>query len=464
MKSMELAEPYKIKAIEFVRKTTREERERLIKEVGYNVFALRSGDIFIDLLTDSGTGAMSDSQWAGLMMGDESYAGSRSFYNMRDAVREVMGYEHVLPTHQGRGAEQVLDHVLVKEGDAIPGNIHFDTTKAHIEFRKASAVDCTIDEAYDPTLIHPFKGNLDIGKLRAAIEKSGRERIPYILITVTCNSGGGQPVSVANIREVSGVAKEYGIPLFLDAARFSENAYFIKQREDEFRSATIQEIVLAMTGPTDGCTMSAKKDANVNMGGFIAMRDEELYKKCATTGVLFEGFPTYGGLSGRDMEAIAVGMRESVREDWLTSRIRQTRYLGERLKENGVPILEPIGGHAVYVDVKRFLPHIPQEQYPGMALCAELYVEAGVRGVEIGTVLEGRDPVTGKNRPPRLELMRLTIPRRTYTYNHMDVVVEALTNVYRRRHGIRGFEFDYEPPLLRHFTATFRPLKDSNNE
>ena len=459
--AMDRAEPYKIKAVEFIQKSTKEFREKRIEECGYNVFFLTSDDIFIDLLTDSGVGAMSDNQWAGIMKGDETYAGSKNFAHLKEAINDIMGFPYVVPTHQGRGAEHVLDKVLIAEGDAIPGNKHFDTTKAHIEDKHGIAVDCTIDEAYHPEIDHPFKGNVDIGKLEKAILDYGREKVPYILVTVTCNSGGGQPVSMENIRQVHAIAKEHRIPLFFDAARYAENAWFIKQREDEYKDITIREIVKEMMSYGDGLTMSAKKDAIVNIGGFIAMRDEELYQKCALLGVLYEGFPTYGGLAGRDIEAMARGLYEGVRLDYLTARIGQTHYLGKKLKEAGIPIMNPIGGHAVYVDGKAFLPHIPQTQFPAWTLSIELYIECGVRGVEIGTILDGRDPLTGEERLPKMDLLRLTIPRRVYTNNHMDVVVEGLAAIKERKDEIIGMKFDHEPPVLRHFLC---PMKRVNEE
>lgn len=458
--AMDRAEPYKIKAVEFITKSTREFRERRIRECGFNVFFLTSDDIFIDLLTDSGVGAMSDNQWAGIMLGDETYAGSRNFQHFKETVQDILGFPYVVPTHQGRGAENILDRVLITEGDVIPGNQHFDTTKAHIEDKKGVAVDCTIEEAYDPELDHPFKGNLDIGKLEAVIAEYGVEKVPYILVTITCNSGGGQPVSIENIRKVSVVARRHGIPLFFDAARFAENAWFIKQREPEFTNSTIREIVAEMMSHVDGMTMSAKKDAIVNIGGFIAMRDEGLYRKCAMLGVLYEGFPTYGGLAGRDIEAMARGLYEGIRLDYLTARIGQTRYLGNALKMEGIPIMNPVGGHAVYVDARAFLPHIPPDEFPAWTLSVELYIEAGVRGVEIGTVLNGRDPVTGDNRFPRLDLLRLTIPRRVYTDNHMNVIVEGMAAIRERRDGIVGMKFDHEPPVLRHFLCTMKRVNE----
>jgi len=456
LSAIDRAEPWKVKAVEFIQKTTRDYRERKIKQCGYNVFFLTSDDIFIDLLTDSGVGAMSDNQWAGIMMGDETYAGSKNFVHLRESIKDIMGFPYMVPTHQGRGAENVLNKVLIKNGDVIPGNKHFDTTKAHIEDKKGTAIDCTIDEAFEPEIDHPFKGNIDLKKLEKVILEFGQERIPYILLTITCNSGGGQPVSLENIRQVNALAKEYNIPLFFDAARYAENAWFIKQREKGYADKTIREIVSEMLSYGDALTMSAKKDAIVNIGGFIAMRDEELYKKCALMGVLFEGFPTYGGLAGRDLEAIARGLYEGVRYDYLSSRIGQTHYLGTRLKEIGVPIINPIGGHAVYVDGKTFLHHIPQTQFPSWTLSVELYIECGVRSVEIGTILEGRDKKTGQERLPKLDLLRLTIPRRVYTDNHMDVVVEGMEGIKERKEDIVGFKLDYEPPVLRHFLCTMK--------
>ncbi len=458
MKDIIKAEPYRIKMVEPIKMNTRAEREKLIKKVGYNQFALRSEDVYIDLLTDSGTGAMSDYQWAGIMLGDESYAGSRNYYNLKDCVKTLFGYDYIIPTHQGRGAENVLFHVLIKPGQYVLGNMHFDTTKTHIELKHGRAVNLAADISYDTQADHPFKGNIDIEKLVKFIEENGKENIAFILMTITCNSAGGQPVSMENIRETREVADRYGIPMFFDAARFAENAYFIKKREKDYKDKTIREIAMEMFSYGDGCTVSAKKDGLVNIGGFIALNDEKLYRLASQVVVAYEGFPTYGGLAGRDMEALARGLQEVVEIDYLESRIDQIEYLGQKLREAGIAISEPVGGHAVFVDVKRFLSHIPQEHFPGQALCVELYLEAGVRGVEIGTVLAGRDPETGKNIYPELELVRLTIPRRVYTYRHMDVVAQALANIYDRRESVKGLRFTYEPPILRHFTAEFEPI------
>jgi len=438
--------------------TTREERERLLEEAGYNLFLLPSEAVYIDLLTDSGTSAMSDNQWAGMLLGDEAYAGSRNFHHLRAAVKEVMGFDYVLPTHQGRGAENILFTTLVQRDreQYIPNNMHFDTTKAHVQHKGARPVDLVREIAYDPVARHPFKGDMDTEKLESFIQEKGVEKIPLVMLTITCNSGGGQPVSLANIRAVSAICKKYGIPFFIDACRFAENAYFIKQREEGYADKSIPEIVREIFSYADGCTMSGKKDGLANIGGFVAMRDEELYRRVQVWGVLFEGFPTYGGLAGRDMEVLARGLREVCREDYLRYRIDQVNYLGDRLLEAGIPIIEPVGGHAVYLDAKRFLPHLPQDQFPGQALAVALYLEGGIRGVEIGTVLAGRDPETGEHDYPQLEMVRLAIPRRVYTYRHMDAVVATVKKVYQKRDQIKGLRFTYEPPVLRHFTARFQ--------
>ena len=449
--------PYKIKVIEKINLIPRGEREKRIREVGYNLFLLQSEDVFIDLLTDSGTGAMSDNQWAGIMLGDESYAGSVNFKHLTDAVKSIMGFKYVLPTHQGRGAEHILDEILVKPGQYVIGNMHFDTTRAHIRNMKGRAIDCVIEEAYQPDVEHPFKGNIDISKLEELINKDSGN-IAYVLITATCNSGGGQPVSLENIRLVHKITKKNNIPLYLDAARYAENAFFIKEREVGYKDKSIREIVKEMMSYMDGCTMSAKKDAITNIGGYIALNDETLYKKMAHKTVLFEGFITYGGMAGRDMEALARGLFEGIDEEYLKYRIGQVRYLGERLSDAGIPIMKPIGGHAVFIDGKAFLPHIKQENFPSHALCVECYIEGGIRVIEIGTILAGRDQKTGKDIYPRLDLVRLAVPRRVYCSEHLDYVCETVSNVYKRREEIKGFEFDNESPVLRHFLSTFRKV------
>ncbi len=454
------AESYKIKMVEALRRSTREERVKWIEEAKFNVFNLKSEQIFIDLLTDSGTGAMSDKQWSELMLGDESYAGASSFYKMKNAIKNIFGFDYFLPTHQGRAAENVLFSVLVKEGDIVPGNAHFDTTKGHIEFRKATAIDCTIDEAYNTTIQHPFKGNVDLGKLEHVIKNNPVEKIPMIIITLTCNSSGGQPVSLENMKQVYSMAKKYGIRVLFDSARFAENAYFIKTREKGYENKTIREIVKEMYLYADGATMSCKKDAIVNMGGFIGFKDKELYKQSSMYNIMFEGFVTYGGMSGRDMNALTQGLYEGTDFDYLETRIKQVEYLGNRLINFGIPIQHPIGGHAIFVDVMRFLPHVPQEQFQAQVLVVELYIESGVRGVEIGTLMADRDPVTRENRYPELELMRLALPRRVYTNNHMDVVATALKNIYDRRETItKGLQIVNEAPILRHFTVELERVK-----
>lgn len=455
----EYAEPYRIKVVEPIELTTREEREKIIKEAGYNVFNIPSDKVYIDLLTDSGTSAMSNHQWAGLMLGDEAYAGGRNFYHLRDTVREITGFEHVLPTHQGRAAENILTTMLVKPGQRVLGNMHFDTTEGHIRLKGGEPVNLVIKEGLKTATRHPFKGNIDIGRLIEEIETYGKERISYINITVTCNSNGGQPVSMENIREVRRIAKEHSIPVFLDAARFAENAYFIREREEGYGNKSIAEIALEMFSYADGFTMSAKKDGLVNIGGIFATRDEGLYKKACQWGIVYEGFLTYGGLAGRDLEAMAQGLKEVLNEDYLESRIGQVAYLGESLLEHGIPIIEPVGGHGVYLDAKRFLPDIPQSTFPAQALVVELYVEAGIRAVELGTAAFGRrDEETGEMIYPALELVRLAIPRRVYTDRHMDMVVRALRNIRERRDEIRGLKLIYEAPVLRHFTAEFERL------
>lgn len=453
------AEPYRIKMVESIRCSTREEREQWIKDAGYNLFNLRSDQVFIDLLTDSGTGAMSDKQWSEMMLGDESYAGASSYYKLKSAIKDLLGFDHFLPTHQGRAAENVLFSVLVKEGNVVPGNSHFDTTKGHIEFRKAEAFDCTIDEAFDTTIDHPFKGNLDLGKLEDVLKKYPREQVPLIIVTITCNSSGGQPVSLANIKGVRQLADKYKVPVIFDSARFAENAYFIKTREEGQQDRSIREIVAEMFSYADGMTMSSKKDAIVNIGGFIALRDPELFRQASVFNIMFEGFLTYGGLAGRDLNAIAQGLYEGTEFDYLKSRINQVGMLGQKMTGLGVPVQMPYGGHAIFVDASKVLAHLPKEHFRAQTLAVELYIEAGIRGVEIGAIMADRDPVTRENRYPELELLRLAIPRRTYTNDHMNYVAVAMGNVYERRLQITtGLEIVEEAPILRHFTVKLRKI------
>ena len=450
-------EPYKIKMTEDIYVSNREEREKWIEEAGYNLFNLASDHVFIDLLTDSGTGAMSDKQWAEMMIGDESYAGSRSFTKLKNVVEDVLGFPYTLPTHQGRAAENVLFSVLVKEGNVVPGNSHFDTTKGHIEFRKAHAVDCTIDEAFDINAIHPFKGNIDLVKLEEVYKSHPKENIPFCLITITCNSSGGQPVSMENIKGVKALSDKYGIPVFFDAARFAENAYFIKEREEGYANKTIKEIVKEVFSYGEGFTMSAKKDGLVNIGGILALRDLDLYRSCGNFGIIFEGYLTYGGLAGRDLGALAQGLMEATEYNYLKGRISQVEYLGNKLMEYGIPVQKPIGGHAVFVDALTFLPNVPRSEYPAQTLGIELYKEGGVRGVEIGTLLADRDPETRLDRFPKLELLRLALPRKTYTFKHMDYIAAALQNIYDRREEIKsGYEIVWEADVLRHFTVQLK--------
>lgn len=454
-----IIEPFKIKAVEPIRMTTREEREERLRAAGYNVFLLHADDVLIDLLTDSGTSAMSSEQWAAVMRGDESYAGSRSFYRFERSIQNIFGFTHVLPTHQARAAERILCSVMLKKGDVVPNNSHFDTTRANIEYTGAEAVDLVIAEGRVPSARHPFKGNMDVARLEALIADVGRERIPFCMLTVTNNSGGGQPVAMANLRAVSEVCRRHQIPFYIDACRFAENAYFIKLREPGYADQSPLEIAQEMFSLADGCTMSAKKDGLANIGGFIATNDERLAAEGRNLLILTEGFPTYGGLAGRDLEAIAVGLEEALDPDYLQYRITSTAYLGEHLAREGVPIVQPPGGHAVYLDAAGFLPHIPPLELPGQALVAELYREAGIRAVEIGTVMFGkRDPATGEERPGPQELVRLAIPRRVYTQSHIDYVVEATLEVWGRRESLRGFRFTEQAPFLRHFTARFAPL------
>jgi tryptophanase len=448
------AEPFKIKMVENIYRSSREERERWIKEAKYNLFNLRSERVYVDLLTDSGTGAMSDRQWSAMMVGDESYAGASSYYRLKDAIREITGFEYFLPTHQGRAAENVLFSVLVKEGDIVPGNSHFDTTKGHIEFRKATAVDCTVDIASKPSEIHPFKGNVDIDKLEDVLKKSPREKVSCIVVTITNNASGGQPVSMANLRDVKKVADKYGIRVVLDSARFAENAMFIKMREKGYESKSVREIAREMFSYADAMTMSSKKDAIVNMGGFIGFREEELFRKASTYNIMYEGFITYGGMSGRDMNALAQGLFDGTEDSFLESRLKQVAYLAEKLNSYGVPMIQPAGGHAVFIDATAFLPKVKREEFTAQTLAIELYLEGGIRGSEIGTLMADRDPVTRENRFPRLELLRLAVPRRVYTNNHIDYVAAAAGSVFERRMSItNGMKIIWEAPIMRHFTV-----------
>ncbi len=443
-----IIEPFRIKSVEPIRWTTRAEREQLLREAHYNLFLLAADDVLIDLLTDSGTGAMSTYQWGAIMEGDESYAGSRSYIRFRDSVQDIFGYKHVIPTHQGRAAERILFSVMVKKGDVVPNNTHFDTTRANVEHACGEALDLPIAEGKQPSLIHPFKGNMDVVALEQAIQRVGRERIPLVMLTVTNNSGGGQPVSMENARAVSAICKKHGIPFYFDACRFAENAYFIKLREKGYEDKTPKQIAQEMFALGDGCTMSAKKDGMANIGGFLCTNDDLLAQQEKDLLILTEGYPTYGGLAGRDLEAIAVGLQEALHEDYLKYRIASTAYLGNHISQQGVPIVLPPGGHAVYLDARAFVPHIPLEEFPGVALACELYLEGGIRSVEIGTLMFGN--------AAKMDLVRLAIPRRTYTQSHVDYVIEVILEVWERRDWIRGYKLTYEPPFLRHFTAQFK--------
>ena len=451
MRARTIIEPFRIKSVEPLHWTTRPQREALLKAASHNLFQLPADAVLIDLLTDSGTGAMSTRQWAAIMKGDESYAGSRSFDRFRDSVRDIFGFRHVIPTHQGRAAERILFSVMCRKGDVVPNNTHFDTTRANIEFVGAEAVDLLRPEGREPSLNHPFKGNMDVEALESLIQRVGRERVPLVMLTITNNSGGGQPVSLENVRAVSAVCRRHSIPLYFDACRFAENAYFIKLRESGYESKTPKEIAREIFSYGDGCTMSAKKDGLANIGGFLCTNDDTLAQQEKNLLILTEGYPTYGGLAGRDLEAIAVGLQEALHEDYLRYRIASTAYLGNHIAAEGVPIVQPPGGHAIYLDARAFLPHIPPQQFPGVALACELYVEGGIRSVEIGTLMFGE--------AAKMDLVRLAIPRRVYTQSHIDYVVEVILEVWRHREQVRGLRLTYEAPFLRHFTARLSPLE-----
>ena len=445
-----IIEPFRIKSVEPIRWTTRADREKLLRAAHYNLFLLPAADVLIDLLTDSGTGAMSTHQWAAVMEGDESYAGSKSFDRFRNSVQDIFGYRNVIPAHQGRAAERILFGVMCKKGDVVPNNTHFDTTRANVEFVGAEAVDLVIAEGRDPRAKHAFKGNMDVVALEQLIQRVGRERIPLVMLTVTNNSGGGQPVSMENVRQVSALCKRHRIPLYFDACRFAENSYLIKLRESGYQSNSPKQIAQEMFSYGDGCTMSAKKDGMANIGGFLCTNDDLLAQQEKDLLILTEGYPTYGGLAGRDLEAIAVGVQEALEEDYLRYRIASTAYLGNHIAEQGVPIVQPPGGHAVYIDARAFLPHIPAELFPGVALAAELYLEGGIRSVEIGTLMFGA--------AAQMDLVRLAIPRRVYTQSHIDYVVEIILEVWKKRDSVRGLKLKYEAPFLRHFTAKLEPV------
>jgi len=453
------AEPYKIKMVELLKMTTREQREAAIAEAGYNTFLLKSEDVYIDLLTDSGVGAMSDRQWAGLMMGDEAYAGSRNFYHLRDTVEEYYSYKYTVPTHQGRGAENILSQILIKPGDYVPGNMYFTTTRLHQELAGGVFVDVIIDEAHDPASTHPFKGNVDFNKLNTLLDEVGADNIPYLCIATCVNMAGGQPISLENLRELRGWCDQYNILLVHDMTRVAENAYFIQQREAGYQDRSVREIVHEICSLTDAATMSSKKDAMVNIGGFLAMNDEGLYEKACELVVVYEGLHTYGGMAGRDMEALAIGITESVQDDHIHARIGQVAYLGENLEAEGVSVVKPYGGHAIFLDARTIVPHLPQEQFPAQALAAALYVDAGIRAMERGAVSAGRNRQTGENHMPKLELVRLTIPRRVYTQAHMDVTAESVVEVMKNAASVKGLRFTYEPEVLRFFQGRFEEIE-----
>lgn len=453
------AEPFRIKTVEPVRMISREEREKVIKKAGYNTFLIPSDDVYIDLLTDSGTNAMSDRQWAGMMMGDEAYAGSRNFLHLEETVRELFGFNHLVPTHQGRGAENLLSQIAIGPGQYVPGNMYFTTTRYHQERNGGIFTDVICDEAHNATLSLPFKGNIDLKKLQRLIDEKGAENIAYVCLAVTVNLAGGQPVSMRNIREVRELTAHYGIKVFFDATRCVENAYFIREQEEGYAHKPIADIVREMFSYGDGCTMSGKKDCLVNIGGFLCLNDEEIFSQAKELVVVYEGMPSYGGMAGRDMEAMAIGLRESMQFEYIEHRVKQVRYLGDRLLEVGIPVVEPIGGHAVFLDARRFCPHLTQDQFPAQSLAANLYLESGVRSMERGIVSAGRNKITGDHHRPKLETVRLTIPRRVYTYRHMDLVADAVISLYERREQIKGLRFVYEPRQLRFFTARFEEIE-----
>lgn len=452
------AEPFRIKSVEPVKMISRAEREKVIRAAGFNTFLINSEDVYIDLLTDSGTNAMSDRQWGGIMIGDEAYAGSRNFHHLEDTVREVFGFKHLVPTHQGRGAENLLSQIAIRPGQYVPGNMYFTTTRYHQERNGGIFVDIIRDEAHDAALSVPFKGNIDLNKLQRLIDEKGAEKIAYVCLAVTVNLAGGQPVAMKNMREVRELTKKHGIKVFFDATRCVENAYYIKEQEEGYADKSIKEIVREMFSYADGCTMSGKKDCLVNIGGFLCMNDEDLFSAAKELVVVYEGMPSYGGMAGRDMEAMAIGLKESLQFEYIEHRIKQVRYLGDRLLEAGIPIIEPVGGHAVFLDARRFCPHLTQDRFPAQSLAANLYVESGVRSMERGIVSAGRDKKSGENHRPKLETVRLTIPRRVYTYRHMDVVADGVISLYKQRESIKGLRFVYEPKQLRFFTARFEEI------
>ncbi len=452
------AEPFRIKSVEPVKMLPRKERERVIKEAGYNTFLVPSEDVYIDLLTDSGTNAMSDRQWAGMMLGDEAYAGSRNFGHLEETVRDIFGFPYLVPTHQGRGAENLLSQIAIKPGQYVPGNMYFTTTRYHQERNGGTFVDIIRDEAHDASLSIPFKGNIDLDKLQRLIDEKGAGNIAYVCLAVTVNLAGGQPVSMKNMKEVRELTNRYGIKVFYDATRCVENAFFIKEQEEGYGDKTIREIVREMFSYADGCTMSGKKDCLVNIGGFLCMNDEKLFEKAKELVVVYEGMPSYGGMAGRDMEAMAIGLKEAMQYEYIEHRVTQVRYLGDKLREAGIPIVEPTGGHAVFIDARRFCPHLTQDQFPAQSLAANLYLESGVRSMERGIVSAGRDNITGDHHRPKLETVRLTIPRRVYTYRHMDLVAAAVQSLYEKRETIKGLRFVYEPAQLRFFTARFEEI------